>query len=117
MTSNFLRFAVLSGIVELFLFLGTLIISVIMTFVGYLILRAYGHSFNVEYETFGPLIVIFIIAFVITSMFNHVFEISSDSMLHCYVLDESLNKGKATHMSQHLSEIVNNMNDHQKLNG
>lgn len=24
-------------------------------------------------------------------LFNHIFEVSSDTMLHCYVLDEAIN--------------------------
>ena len=57
LTSNFLRFAVLSGLVDLFLFLGTIIISVCITILGYLILLAYGDAKNIAFETIGPLVV------------------------------------------------------------
>lgn len=57
LTTNFLRFAVLSGLVELFLFLGTVIISVCITIIGHFILKAYGNAYNIVFETIGPLIV------------------------------------------------------------
>jgi len=41
-----------------------------------------------EFETVGPLVVIVLIALAVSSLFNEIFEISADTMLHCYVLDE-----------------------------
>lgn len=57
LTTNFLRFAVLSGLVELFLFLGTIILSVCITIIGHFILKAYGNAYNIVFETIGPLVV------------------------------------------------------------
>lgn len=47
LTSNFLKFATLSGLVELFLIMGTLIISLSVTLLGYYLLKLYGDWFNV----------------------------------------------------------------------
>lgn len=57
LTTNFLRLAILSSLVELFLFLGTIVISVGVTIIGHYILKAYGEANNITYETIGPLIV------------------------------------------------------------
>ena len=57
LTTNFLRFAVLSGLVDLFLFLGTIMITVSITMFGYLLLQVYGSTYNVVFETIGPLVV------------------------------------------------------------
>lgn len=34
--------------------------------------------------------IIFLIAVVVSLLFNEIFEVSADTMLHCYVLDESI---------------------------
>ena len=57
LTTNFLRFSILSGLVGLFLFLGTIAISISITIIGNYILKAYSHSFNAEFETIGPILV------------------------------------------------------------
>lgn len=57
LTTNFLRFAVLSGLVDLFLFLGTIMITISITMFGYLLLQVYGSTYNVVFETIGPLVV------------------------------------------------------------
>lgn len=88
LTSNFVRFAILSGLVDLFLILGSLLISIITTLIGYLMIKLHEKSFNVEIETSFPLVLIFLIAFCVTLIFNHVFEVTADTMLHCYVIDE-----------------------------
>lgn len=88
MTSNFTKFLALSGIVELFLVLGTILITVSVSIVSHLLLKAYGDWRNMEFETVGPLVVIVLIALAVSSLFNEIFEISADTMLHCYVLDE-----------------------------
>ena len=112
MTDNFARFAILSGLVNLFLLFGTVLIAVGVSFLGHLILTLYGKWKNVEFESFGPLVIIFLIALVVSLLFNEIFEISSDTMLHCFILEESTpNKGK--HASSKLSNIVNDINNKQ----
>ena len=117
MTTNFLRFTALAGLVELFLIMGTIIISVCTTLIGYGILKGYGHATNIEFETIGPLVIIFMIAFVISMLFNNVFDVSADTMLHCYVLDETLNFSDGYQKCpEKLKNIAQSMNDHQRLN-
>ena len=91
MTENFLTFATLSGLVELFLIMGTIIISLTVTFIGYYLLKWYGDMLNVEFETIGPITIILIISVTVSLLFNNIFEISADTMLHCYILEDRLN--------------------------
>lgn len=117
MTSNFLRFTALAGLVELFLIMGTVIISICTTLIGYAILKGYGHVTNIEFETIGPLVIIFMIGFVISLLFNNVFDVSADTMLHCYVLDETLNSSDGYQKCpEKLRDIAQSMNEHQRLN-
>jgi len=87
-STNFLRFGVLSGLTGLFLFLGNLMISCLTTFIMVFIIRWYATSKDLEIDTLAPHLVIFLIVFFICKIFSHVFEISSDTLLHCYIYDE-----------------------------
>ena len=116
MTTNFVSFAVLSGVVNLFLIFGTILISVGVTLIGKLLLVLYGKWRNIEFETIGPLFIIFLIAFIVSLLFNEIFEISSDTMLHCFVLEES-SKITSRNCPDKIRSIVDDMNPHQKLRG
>ncbi len=91
--SNFSNFVALSGLVELFLILGTIIVSLLVTVMSHLLLKSYGNWRNIEFETIGPILIVLVISVAITSLFNNVFEISVDTMLHCYVLDQQYGNG------------------------
>ena len=91
MTEYFMTFATLSGLVELFLIMGTIIISVSVTLIGYYLLKWYGNILNVHFDTIGPIVIIFIIGTTISLLFNNIFEVSADTMLHCYILEDRLN--------------------------
>ncbi len=117
-TSNFLRFAVLTGLVNLFLVLGSIMISVVVTIIGHFILKTYGNMLNIEFETIGPLVLIFTISMVVSLLFNNIFEISADTMLHCYVQDEKENnlKGRsANKVPDKIRDLVNETNPHRQL--
>lgn len=87
-TSNFLRFGVLSGLSGLFLFLGDLIISCTATFIMFFIIRWYAVAKDLEIDTLAPHALIFFIVLFICIIFSGVFEISADTLLHCYIYDE-----------------------------
>ena len=93
MTTHFANFLALSGLVELFLILGTVFITVTVGILGHLLLKVYGNTRNMEFETIGPMFIIILIALSISALFNEIFEISADTMLHCYILDETKGSG------------------------
>lgn len=66
LASNFLRVAVLSGLVNLFLILATFLISTIGSIIGYFILKAYGNYWNESFDTYGPIVIFFLICCVIS---------------------------------------------------
>jgi len=113
LTTNFARFAVLSSLVELFLFLGGIVLSAVLTIVGYFILQAYGNWKNIEYETVGPLFVFFAIGMLITGMFNSIFEVSADTMLHCYVYEENMGPNASPqNCPQRMKELIEESAEH-----
>lgn len=92
MKRNSLVFFSLSGLVGLFLMIGTILLSISVTFLGHYLLKLYGNFFNLDFETTGPLIVIFLIALAVSLMFNNIFDISADTMLHCFLLEDEINR-------------------------
>ena len=86
--TNFLRFGVLSGLCGLFLFLGSLFISCATTFTMHFFIGLYADGQNVEVDTIAPLLLVFFLTLSVCIIFSHVYEISADTLLHCYVLDE-----------------------------
>ena len=87
-TKNFIRFGVLLGITELFLFMGSLFITCLTTFLMNYVIQAYADTYGIEVDTIGPLLFIFVFTLTICVIFSYVYEVSADSLLHCYILDE-----------------------------
>jgi hypothetical protein len=87
-TSNFLRFGVLSGLSGLFLFLGDIVISCTTTFIMFFVIRWYAVAKDLQVDTLAPHALIFAIVLFICIIFSHIFEISADTLLHCYIYDE-----------------------------
>lgn len=87
-TKNFLRFGVLLGLTEMFLFMGTLLISCLTTFIMNFVIAAYCDKFGIEVDTIGPLLFVFLFTLVVCMVFSYVYEVSADTLLHCYILDE-----------------------------
>ena len=87
-TKNFLRFGVLLGLTEMFLFMGTLLISCLTTFIMNYAIVAYSNHYSIEVDTIGPLLFVFFFTMVVCMVFSYVYEVSADTLLHCYILDE-----------------------------
>ncbi len=109
LTGNFLRFGVLTGIVGIFLVLSSIFITLVVTFIGYYVLKGIGDLKNEEYETVGPIIVIAIIAFAIAQFFNYIFSVSADTMLHCFIYEEENPGSRRGNCPDSLREAVNSV--------
>ena len=88
-TSNVLRFSILTGILHLTMIFGNIAIACSVTAIGYFLLQYEAKLSKVVFETFGPLIIVFVIAYTISNIFMNIFDVSADALLHCYVVDES----------------------------
>lgn len=86
--NNFLRFGILSGLANLFLFLGDLIISCSTTFITYFMIKGYAKAKNIEIDTIIPLLVVFLSTLSACLIFSYVYDVTADTLLHCLILDE-----------------------------
>ena len=103
--SNMLRLGVLHGLCAIVISFGTIAITTVTVIIGWLFLR------NVEYfdtkvtQDASPLIVIGIIGYFVSKLFGHVFDISSDAMIHCFLTEEN-ESGMAGQKSEKLSKVI-----------
>merc|ERR1712032_820768 len=101
-----LKFGILDGISELMMLFGTFAISAGCTGLGYWLMKLMIKQEDRMVElTLAPMVVIFVASWATASLFQHVYDVSSDALLHCYAVDE-LTNGKALHLFESLDRAV-----------
>jgi hypothetical protein len=114
--NNVVRFGVLNGLVELIMMFGTFLISILVTMIGYYCLQMVTWITEDVFETYAPLLMIFLISYACASIFMHVYDCSADVILHCFILDENLNSGVAKNAPEKMRKVVNDHGgSHQRL--
>lgn len=83
---NSAKFAFVDGIADVFMFLAKFLISSLTTFTSYWILKAMD---TVE-SPFLALTCIFVLTWVISSVFIAIFDTGSNTILQCYLLDKEI---------------------------
>lgn len=63
------------------------------TFVGYLCVEYWLEDQVDLNNSFVPLIIFFIVTYVIATVFLSIYSMGADTILQCFLLDEELNKG------------------------
>lgn len=104
--SNFLRFGVLHGLSEIVMTFVVLLITMGGTYIGYLMLTSFGLVKPEFHGTAASLLVVMLITWAVARLFAHVWEASSDAILHCYCLDEAMEDGNAKHSTVRLNNAV-----------
>lgn len=70
------------------------------------------------YDTIGPVLLIFLIAVTVSCLFNDIFEIAADTMLHCYIFeDQSSSKAnlKDNHCPHKMKDIIQDVQAYKKI--
>jgi len=83
---NKAKFAFVGGMADIFMFLAKFFIASMSTVFTWLFLAIVS---DVE-SPYLPLFVVFMIAYMIASIFIAVFEVSSNTILQCYLLDSDI---------------------------
>ena len=76
------------GLVSVILVMTVIFITFIVGLICFFTIEGIGKSKGESYDTVGPLIVCCLIAIVVTSLFNLIFSVTSDTLLHCYIYEE-----------------------------
>ena len=92
---NLGRFSTLILLGTLFTYIGTLFISVSSSIIGYYVITKINYFNDKLNSVVLPVICFALIGLIIGLVTMSVFGMSSDAMMHAFLLDEELNKGQA----------------------
>ena len=84
------KFAVVSGLGGIFMLLGKMTIASVTTFLGFIIIDNWPAIRDELQSQFAPLIVIFLIAYVVGAVFISVYSTSTDAILQCFLVDTDI---------------------------
>ena len=104
------KFAMVSGIGNIFMFLGKMTISSLTTLIGFLLIQYVPELKNSVDHPAIPLLVVFMIAYTISAIFISVFSTSANAILQCFLVDYdiALQEGReeAKHRPDSLEEFL-----------
>jgi len=83
---NAAKFSFVEGIADMFIFLAKVFISASTTVLAWLLM---GVMTDVQ-SPFFPLFIIFLLSYLIGSVFMAVFDVSANTILQCYLLDKEI---------------------------
>ena len=109
--NNFLKFGILHGLGEIVMTLVTVFIVLIGTYLGYVMISVFSAEKPEFHGTAGSLIVIAVLTFGVASLFAHIWEVSSDAILHCHCIDEQLQGGKPINSTAKIEEALSKRKD------
>jgi hypothetical protein len=110
--TNTLRFGILHGIGSIVMIFAKLFITSSVCISSYFILMHFfdmGANDDSIKNMTGPLIVIFFFSLVVANLFAHIWETSSDVILHCYCIDDAIQSsrgGTAKYASNNLNTAL-----------
>ena len=83
---NAAKFSFVEGIADMFMFLAKFFIAIGTTALCQLIMMAWEGMD----PSFAPLAVVFLISYLIASMFMSIFDVSANTILQCYLMDKEI---------------------------
>jgi len=95
-----------SGLGGIFMMLGKMAISAITTFLGFLMIENWQAIYTSIDSPTIPCIVIFMSAYVISSIFVSVYSISSNAILQCFLVDLDISKQEGREVPKHRPESL-----------
>lgn len=101
----------LGALGEIFSYLGILIVCCGGTFFGYAMCTYNATLKKNLYSPMIPTIICFILSAFVAVIFMSVYDMSIDTILQCFFLDEELSKGNANYVGHQPSYIKELMGD------
>lgn len=87
MLKNSVKFGFVDGIADVFIFLAKFLITALTTFISKWLIKWWSPELE---SAFLPLLTIFILTWVISSVFMAIFDVGSNTILQCYLLDKQI---------------------------
>ncbi len=105
---NSAKFAFVEGIADVFMFLAKFFISISTTMLSWLLM-----GLMVEYESpFFPLFVVFLLSYMIASIFIAIFDVSANTILQCYLMDKEIAAQNGMQDPDHIPPTMTKFFDH-----
>lgn len=108
--SNALRVGVLHGLCSIVIGFGTLFIVASTTLASFYLLTKVSYFNSKVMGYLVPLVIVGMISYVVGKLFGHVFDVSADAMIHCYITEESESNSRSqvqNSSSQGISKVIN----------
>ena len=98
---NSAKFGFVEGIASCFMFIAKFFISIMTTLVSFFLLKA-----MVEVsDPYAPLLVIFLLSYMIATIFIEIFDTGANTILQCYLLDQEVGLCDGEHVPKALSKF------------
>jgi len=91
-TSNTMRFGIVTLLGDVFIFIGKLFICILATLIGYLIITKCSPYSTTIYSATLPTVAFFIMSYCVAELFMLVYGMAINAILHCYCLDETMHQ-------------------------
>lgn len=106
------KVASISYVSTLVLFVGKIFISAVTTAAGYVYIdHELGHLL---YSTAGPCVLIFILSYFIGEMFLSIFDMSTSTILQCFVADEEMFDGDECYAEGELRKWIDDFEEEER---
>jgi hypothetical protein len=92
MLKNSVKFSMVHGLSDVFIFIAKCLISVTVTWISFLLMGAMLDDYQTVRDPFIPLFVIFITSYMISAIFIGILDVGSNTILQCYLIDLELSK-------------------------
>jgi len=87
---NAAKFSFVSSVANIFMYLAKIAISFAVVMTSWAIMSAWNQGITYLDAGFGPLLVIFLISYLITAIFMSIFHTSSNTILQCFLVDRDI---------------------------
>jgi solute carrier family 44 (choline transporter-like protein), member 2/4/5 len=107
--SNVLRYSIVSGVGSILMFIGKMLIAISTTGCFYLLIMYYPAAKINVLQPIYLLIIVFIMAYAVAMLFMTVYTLAMDTLLACFIVDETNSKGKGgkpQHAPPELAELM-----------
>ena len=92
---NFIRFGILHGLGEVVMFFATVFITVLTTIFCFFAMKYYQATLGGALVSVGvPLLICLLLSYFVAQLFSHIWEVSSDAILHAYCVDHEVHKNR-----------------------
>lgn len=102
MLKNAAKFSFVSSVANVFMYLAKISISFCSVLTCWGIMSAMTNSVTELDNSFGPLLVIFLISYLTTAIFMSIFHTSANTILQCFIVDRDIAIQKGHVDAQHV---------------